>query len=343
MQESLYCGIDLHKKFSVISIVNQEGEVINTEKVTNVNEEIESFVKRWGRLKCAFETTSNWFWLSDLLEGLGQEVHLANLYKTRLIAGSMVKTDKIDSVVLAQLLRTKYLPECYRSNMEEREKRLQVRHRARLIKYRTQLKNAIHKILMINNISTENFTDLFGKKGLEWLRQVELRPYQRKIIDRYLGLIEGLNNLLKEISVEYKEDEKENELINLLMTIPGIGINGAELIIAEVGGNIKRFAKAKKFAGYCGLGVRENSSGEKIRKGQITKQGSKWLRCQLIESALQAKRVSPNLRNFYNRIAYRRGKQKAAVALARKLSEIIWSVLYYQTQYDENKVRRQDG
>src|SRR4030095_12226494 len=127
-----------------------------------------------------------------------------------------------------------------------------------------------------------------------------------------------------------------------LMTIPGIGQLSAQVIMAEVG-TMERFPTAKHFASYCGLGISQRSSGGKNRFGSITKQGNKHIRWLLVEGAQKAKCIDSNLKRFFDRIAYKRGRAKTVVAVARKLAQSSCEVVSKKVSYDTNKVCRHLG
>ena len=110
-----------------------------------------------------------------------------------------------------------------------------------------------------------------------------------------------------------------------LLPIPGVGIITAAIVVAEVG-DIQRFPTARHFGSWCGLTPTEHSSAEHIRRGHISKQGSRWLRWVLVEAACHAYR-NPELAGFQASIASRRGDKIARVALARRLATLCYHAL----------------
>jgi len=244
------------------------------------------------------EATGNWYYLYELLEGKTPNISLAHPLKTRVIAEARIKTDKISSGVLAHLLRTDLLPKAYIPNRETRDLRETLRYRASLVKVRTQLKNKVHSILSKNGVSSP-FTDLFGKDGLRFLKDVQLRSCYRQALDGYLGIIEYLNALIQEVSDEIDERAELSQQAKLLMTIPGIGPYSALLILAEIG-DIKRFPDARHLVSYAGLALSVHSSGGKTYHGHITKSGSRWLRWILIEASKHASKTR-RFNQLYNR------------------------------------------
>lgn len=342
MENKTYCGIDLHKKFSAICIMNQEGQVMEQTKVFHQTGQLENYFKAKDPLVCVLEPVDNWGWVVDALQELGHEVHLANTYKVRLIAEARVKTDKVDARILADLLRTGFLPEAYVAPLSLRDKRTYLRYRIDLARQRARMKSQIKRLLRVENQECPGYSDLFGKKGREWLEEVSLRPVHERIKQESLQAMQQYDARISCLDTEIKNQCRQDSIIQLLMTIPGIGQLSAQVIMAEVG-NMERFPTSKHFASYCGLGVSQRSSGGKERFGSITKQGNKNIRWLLVEGAQKAKYLDPNLKKFFDRLAYKKGKSKATVAVARKMAEICWQVATKKTPFDSSKLCRQLG
>ena len=140
----------------------------------------------------ALEATRNWYWMYDFLEDMVQDIKLAHPPKTKLIAEARIKTDKLDSRILADLLRTNYLPTCYVPDQETRQRRELLRHRAYLIRIRVALKNRVHAMLAKLGIE-HTYEDLFTKQGMEFLHNLELPSAYQKALTDNLSLIEDLN------------------------------------------------------------------------------------------------------------------------------------------------------
>lgn len=339
--ETKYCGIDLHRSFSTVCIMNQAGEIIEEKKLMHRGGDLQAYFSSKESLNCVFEPLDGWGWLSDYLEGCGHEVHLANPYKVKLIAESRAKTDKVDARILAQLLRLGYLPESYVAPREIRDRRSFLRYRRSLVQQRTRNKNQVHRLLRMEGINPPEVTDLFGKKGRAWLEDdCSLRPVHERIKKETLSLMDRVDTYADMIDRELKKEV--NPEAKQLMTIPGVGIFLANVIIAETG-DIHRFATPKHFAGYTGLVCSQRSSGGRQCFGKITKQGNKVLRWAFVEAAQRAKISDPNLRSFHDRIAMKKGNARGTVALARKLAEVTWHVWTRGEDFDTNKVKRRFG
>jgi transposase len=284
-------------------------------------------------VEIALEASGGWYWVVDGLEKMGAKVHLAHPLKTKLIAESKVKTDKIDAQALYDLLRTEFLPESYIASREVREAREIHRHRAALVKIRTSVKNRIHSLLTKHGIFL-SLTDIFGVEGRKSLEKIksELRPVYKEELKRYLALIDWLNREIKKIEKKIRSLVEDNTLSKLLMTIPGIKYYSAQLILSEIG-DINRFSRPKKLISYAGLNPGISQSGKHFHNLPITKQGNVWLRWILIQNAPHAARSDARLGRIYHRIAKRRGNNTAKVAVAREMLQAIYYVLKKKEPY----------
>ena len=276
----LYTGVDLHRSFSYITTMNDKGEVLRQKKLPS-NGEIAEFLKEFDEsMEVAIEASPSWYWLYDHLEDEGFDVKLSHPLKTKAIAYTKVKTDKVDSVTLAHILRSDLLPLSYVSEKPVRLNRELLRYRASLVKVQTGIKNKIHTILAKNNID-HDYTDLFGKRGMDFLHSLSLPENYRIALEGYLTVLETVIGEIKRASRKVQQLAEEDLGANLLMTIPGVGYYSALLIKSEIG-DVKRFPSAKQLCSYAGLVPSTHASGNSCYHGHITKQGSKWLRWILI-------------------------------------------------------------
>lgn len=327
----LYCGVDLHKVFSFVTVMNEQGQLLKQAKLHNASLK-DFFVSLDDHASVAMESTNNWYNFYELIEDVVDDINLAHPYKTKAIAEAKIKTDKIDSTILAHLLRTNLLPKSYIPPKEVRDLREILRYRASLVRLRTQIKNKIHAILLKNGIS-HTFSDLFGKQGLKFLKELPLRDTYRFALNGYIQALENLSMLIKEVSAVIDNLAKDSPEVQLLMTIPGIGAYSAMLIKSEVG-DISRFYSSKHFSSYCGLVPSTSSSANRTFHGSIGHLGAKYLRWILIEAANKPHLYKGHLHEFYQRIKYKKGHPKAVVALARKLSVIVYFILKNKTTFE---------
>ncbi len=321
----IYVGLDLHKEFSVLSVMSEKGEVLRERKLPN-NGEIKQFLHQFQEpVEVAMEASRGWYWLYDLLEQDGISVNLSHPLKTKAIASARMKTDKIDARMLAHLLRTDLLPLSYVPQREIRMKRELLRYRAALVRIQGGIKNRIHSILAKNNIS-HDFTDLFGKAGIAFLHSLTLPEVHRLAVEGYISVLEQTRAEIDKVSKLVKTTATEDAEATLLMSIPGISYYSALLIRSEIG-DIKRFPSAKQLCSYAGLVPSTYASGNRMYHGHITKQGSRWLRWILIEAVIHSLYKPGPLHDFYHRLERRKGSKIARVATARKLLEWIYHML----------------
>ena len=152
-------------------------------------------------------------------------------------------------------------------------------------------------------------------------------------MDSCIRILETLDEEIESFNAKIASISMQDDRIKLLMTIPGIDYLTALTIISEIV-HIKRFKTPWKLVSYAGLVSSRRDSGNRKRKGGgITKEGSKWLRYALVEAVNTTIRYDERLGAFYQRIANRRGKQKAKVAAAKEMLVIIWHMLTNSEPY----------
>ena len=182
---------------------------------------------------------------------------------------------------------------------------------------RSALKNRVSAILAKHGIQCP-YSDLFGPAGTRFLAEVELRADPRRRLDSLLSLIADFTREIDATSAEIDRRARQDPYVDVLCQIRGIGRYTALLVIAEVG-DVTRFPDARHLCAWAGLTPTVRSSDGKARLGHISHQGSPALRWALVEAAQHANRGSGPLRDSYERIAKRRGKSVAKVAVARKI------------------------
>jgi transposase len=311
-------GIDLHRNRSQIAVIDSNGELSLSRRIVN---DRTTFLELLGGLvgesRIAVEATYGWEWLAELLEDAGYEIHLAHPLRTRAIAAARVKTDAVDARTLAHLLRADLLPEAYVAPRELRDLRELLRHRIALTGMRSALKNRVHAILAKHGI-TRQHSDLFGKGGRAFLDELALREAPRRRLDSLLALIDDFDREIEATSKEIEQRAKADDRVDVLTQIRGVGRYTAMLIIAEVGA-IERFPDARHLCAWAGLTPTVRSSDGKARLGHISRQGSPALRWALVEAAQKCTTGGGPLRESFERIAKRRGRKIAKVAVARQI------------------------
>lgn len=327
-----YIGIDLHREFFVAHVENEKGEKLLSQRYPNSNDSVKELADRFPGSKTVVEATRNWMWFVRSLRDNGCEVIMAHPFRTKAIAAAKIKTDSVDAATLCQLLRANLIPTSYIATESEVDDREFSRGRVNLVHDRTLLKNRIRAILGKENLNFPG-SDLFGKKGREWLGEQVLSEGKKQMTKNYLELIDQIETKIKGIETVIKQKGGDDPRAFLLNTIPGIGAITAFLLTSEIG-NIERFANSKKFASYLGLVPRLSQSGNHAYYGRITKVGNPYVRWALVQTAHRWVRMDRNSKVWFSRLSYRAGKKKAIVALARRLATIVYSVLKYQRPYN---------
>lgn len=312
-----WVGIDLHRRRSFLTAITDEGEVSLRRRIVNDREAFLELLGDPQGTHVALEATYGWEWLSDLLEDAGFELHLAHPLRTRAIAAARVKTDAVDATTLAQLLRAGLLPEAYIAPRELRDVRELLRHRVTLVAMRSALKNRVHAILAKHGVFHQH-SDLFGKAGRQFLAEVELRQAPRQRLDSLLALLDDFDREIDTTAKEIDRQARADKRVKLLCQIHGIGRYTAMLIIAEIG-DVRRFPTARHLCAWAGLTPTVRSSDGKARLGHISRQGSSILRWAVIEAATHVPTRGGPLRQQFERIAKRRGRKVARVAVARQI------------------------
>jgi transposase len=318
MANCCWVGIDLHRSRSHVAVLDDRGSELLSHRVVNDPQTfLELLAEIDGESKIALEATYGWEWLADVLQDAGYELHLAHPLRTKAIASARVKTDAVDARTLAHLLRADLLPEAYIAPRELRELRDLLRHRLALTRMRSALKNRAGAILAKQGVQRP-FSDMFGPGGLRFLDTLELAESPRRRLDSTLCLIADFTREIDHTTREIEARAKQDPYVEVLCQIRGVGRYIAMLVIAEVG-DVSRFRTARQLCSWAGMTPTVRSSDQRTRLGHISHQGSPALRWALVEAAQHAARGGGPLRQAFERIAKRRGRQVAKVAVARKI------------------------
>lgn len=334
-------GCDQHKRYCYMVTMNEDNEIIGKERIDHDdrNRLMSYFSDLPANSRMAVEACGYEAWLCDLAEACGIDIHLAHPLKTKAIAEARIKTDKIDATTLAKLLSADLLPEAYFAPQEIRERRYLLRYRQCLVKYQTSTKNRIHSLLDRLGTEKPDVTDLFSPTGIKWLEQLELPEIYRKALVGNLEILAFVREQIKKVEKQISLMLKNDPQAELLQTVPGIGLFSAFLLLAEIG-PIERFNSPDKLCAYAGMVPSIHQSGKVEYRGSITKQGNKFIRWILVEASQRAIKQDPGLKAFHSRIEFKRGRNSATVAVARKLLTYIYQVLTKKESYKLHKSQK---
>src|SRR3954470_14804004 len=321
----IHVGVDLHQRFCYCTAVKASGEVIGQRSVVNEAESLQRYMRSLPQpVQEVVEACGFWPAFKQAIEKDVARLLMVHPQRVKAIASARLKNDRVDSATLAHLSRCDLLPQAWMADEPNRQLRLQVRLRVTLGRERTRLKNLLQAVLHQEG-QRKPVSDLFGKRGRQWLADVELSVAARQVVDTYLRLIDELGVRIAEQERQLVEVAKNDMRARWLETIPGIGPYSAMVILAEIG-DLARFPTKRSLASYAGLVPRVHESAGKRSYGSITWAGSETLRWILLQVAQVAARYAPAARRFYQRLKKKR-PQVAKVALARKLLCAVWALL----------------
>jgi transposase len=322
-----FVGCDVHKRTAVFSILLEDGTPFARYEVPVTRHALKSFAERQlqARDRLAMEATTNTWAVADVLRPFVQEVVIGNPLRVRAIAEAKIKTDKVDSQVLAELLRADYLPAVWQPDPETQRLRRLTHRRAALVSDRTRLKNRLHSILHHCLIPLPD-CDLFSQKGREWLRQVPLPEDEAATRDSDLRLLELTELEIAQLEQQLVREAWQDEKVRLVMSIPGIDYTVAQTCLAAIG-DVGRFPNPQKLSAYLGLSPSTKQSGPHCHHGPITKQGNAHARWLLVQAAQHLGQYRGPLGQTMRKIVKRKNRKVAVVACARKLAVLLWHVL----------------
>ena len=362
------CGIDVHKKTLVACVIGP-GQDKHTRTFETMSEDIEA-LGRWlasqGVTHVAMESTGvYWKPVFNLLEGQF-EILVCNAAHVKQIAGR--KTDVQDAEWLADLLRHGLLRGSFIPGEQQRVLRDLTRFRASVINERVRQINRLQKVLEDANLKLASVaSDIMGvsarhmleamlagesdpqvlaelakgrlRKKKEQLHKAlagRLKPHHRLMVTELLLMIDQFDE-----TVEHLDDEIDRQMqpfvaqIERLDTIPGVSVRIAQIILAEVGTDMKPFPDAERLASWAGMCPGNDQSAGKRRSGK-TRRGSVWLRRALTEAAHAAARTKGKyLAALYHRVARRRGKLRALIAVGHAILKIVYHLITRQQVYQD--------
>lgn len=335
-----YVGIDYHKAYSILVSMNGRGQLLQEARIAG-NSPVgfaQYFNSLKGPSKVVLEGCRNWGYLYDLLQEIRpiEEVQVANAYKVRVIAEAQVKTDKIDARALANLLRGDLIPCLHVPSSRNRCRKNVLRQRVFWIRQRTMIRNRVHILIdRQRGLSVPVCRDLFGKRGMDWLRQLQLSEPDATLLRQDLAVMERLNEVLKELDRQVAAENRNDPTAELLQSLPGVGAFFGAVLASEID-TIERFHSSTKFCAYAGLAPTTSASGGKCYQGKLFGQCNRWMRWALIEAGWVAIQCSSYFGGLY-RFHKARGKKsnQAIVIVARRLCEIAWHLLKENRPYEE--------
>lgn len=314
----LYAGIDIHKDKYVGCIMDAAGTVVREHTFPPTLEGAQSFIAGMPLKGIAIEACAMWRYAHVLLRELGYTVKLSSAKKTHDIA-CRKKTDKVDAKILADLLRTGYLPEVYIPSDEILAMRDLCRGRATLTRMRVEVQIKIKSRLLTLGVAYP--PNLWNKKNLALLLE-----WNDPLLNNMLKIRESIVLEEKEMESRVENKARSHRVANLLKTIPGVGYFGALMILSEIA-DIKRFKTPKQLVMYAGLcpGIYQTGNTKISVKNNAV---NKWLKWILTECSGRASTLPDNkFQLHYAQIKLRKNAKVARRSTARMMLTIIWHML----------------
>ena len=321
--EELFVGIDLHKRTWHITIRTADFEVFSASIAGNW-QALSKLLNRYkkARIHAVYEAGYFGFWLFDKLTEHGIDCIVTPPSLIPQEYGNRVKTDRLDSRKLARLLAKGLLKQIYVPSKKERFHRQVIRRRRQIVRDRVRVQNRIKAELNFYGIELPAPRGKWTKVYFANLCRIKFRNKWMqqsfsRLLEQYDFLctqIEKQTNLLKQLA----QLALYRKRVDILCTIPGIGIIGSMEILLELQ-NVSRFRRADQLAAYVGLTPSQYSSSDKIRMGRITGIGKNSVRTALVESCWWLISKDKAMRRKYESIKARAGSKRAIVAIARHL------------------------
>jgi transposase len=316
-------GVDLHRRRSVIVRQTDSGERLGVSRIVNDAAELMVEIGRCGPSpRVVLEATYGWYWAVDALVEAGARVHLAHPLGVKGFAYRRVKNDVRDASDLADLLRMGRLPEAWVAPPAVRELREMVRHRIKLVHWRSALKASVHAVLAKQGVHLP-VSDVFGVRGRVLLAAAPLDAPYRARVNSLCRLIDACGWEIELAAKLITQRVAHDPGYQVIQQLPGVGPTLAAVFVAEIG-DVTRFGGPRQLCSWAGLTPKHRESDTKVRRGRVTKQGSPLLRWAAIEAVQKMPPDAGWLVSTRAAIAERRGRQIATVAVARKLLTLVF-------------------
>jgi transposase len=321
-----YIGLDVHKHYLIALGVDEDLNVVLPARRVELSY-LESWMKKTLTKQDAvvLEMTTNTWQLYDELCQYAGSVLVVHPPHVALITRSLVMNDKIAASILARLLAKGLLVGVWVPPQEVRELRGLVAQRKKMTGLATQAKNRLHAVLQRHHLLPPKGNP-FQEAQKQWWLGLPLGSLEKVNVESDLETLQFAEKQLLRLTSMMEEITNQNEEVTRLLQLPGFGVVTAVTVWAAIG-NIQRFADAQHLVGYAGLGTKVHDSGMTSRSGRITKAGRRDLRVVLIEAAQVAANTHPHWKAELARLQPRLGRNKAIVAIARKLLVTVWYIL----------------
>jgi transposase len=326
-----HCGMDVHLRSTTIETIDSETGEVTRRVLRTEREALQRWLSAEGPMQVALEAGASSHWVAEAVEQLGHQVVVVDPRRTSAVAvaGGCKKTDALDASTLAWLSSKGALVPSYRSSPAMREWRRLLTARQRLVRSRGDLTRTVRSALAAQGIV------LPIRRSTTFVSRVRELPEALPLAG-LLQLIEAFDDQIAVANREVSSRAGADPIVRRLMTADGVGplVASAFRVVIE---DARRFHTGREVAAYIGLAPSVFNSGSRERLGSITKHGDKLLRSLLVEAAhalLNRTRKPSTLQTWGRELRARIGTRKATVAVARKLSAVLWAMWRRDTDFN---------
>ena len=343
-------GVDLHKtQFTVYWRKEGQGEgrlgryLTNDEDYGVFEAELSAYVHAGHQVSVAVESTGNARYFKYRVERIGVRVVVVNTLKFKVINESVKKTDKHDASTLAEFLEKDMLPVSRLCSQQSEELRRLLKVRTSLVRTIVSVKNQNHGLLLSLGIESARGSLQSQKERRRVKLVLEAHQLTGVAVEPLFETIDLLNGQVKKQEANVERLTAEDDAVQLIRTIPGVGLITASTIRAYMD-DIHRFETPAQLAAYAGVVPWVQNSNEREHYGRITKRGPNELRTALFQVVLGMVRYKRHTRTYrimerYDRLKKDKGSGRSIIATARSLSEIIWHMLSKNELFDKARMK----
>jgi transposase len=324
-----YGAIDLHVRRSEIRIEDAAGRVVLARRIATTRTDLERTLRDRGRLRILIESSTDSEWVAQVVEALGHEVIVADpnflpMYGQR---NRRIKTDRRDVAALVAACRLGIYRPASRVSAAQRARRQELRVRRQLVQMRTRAISVVRSLVRQEGVrvGTGASATLVAR-----LDRVAVSPALARGLAPMRELLLHLQTILEGLDARLAEVAAADATAQRLMTVPGVGPITALTYVAVVDTPTRFGGDARRVSAFLGLVPSEDSSAERRHRGRITKTGPPEVRSLLVQVSWAIWRsrtpAAAALRAWAQTLAARRGRRIAIVALARRVSRILFAL-----------------
>ena len=323
--KTVFVGLDVHKKTYSLSAIVGGSEVLKITLEATPSAVADLLHKRFGtaaKIHAGYEAGFCGFGLQRYLESRNIQCSVVNASSLHVAVNDRVKTDARDSRKIAEELSCGRIKSIHIPSRKDEFKRQITRRRQQIVAMRGQTSQQIKSFLMYYGVMDRLDDSLISRRYLKKIEEkmadvVELKSVVKSYIEQWEYFTRELA-LFRKLLQQQADLPEEKNVLDIYESTPGIGLVSARILANELG-DLSRFQNEKKLFSYTGLTPCEYSSGEKVRRGHISRQGPSRIRALLVEVAWRAVTVDSGLKQTYENLKKRIGAKKAIVAMARRI------------------------